>query len=235
DPAKVKIIVDRSVAEPSNLVVGANEVDYHYKNYNFERDTDAAKVTVADIATVREGDPCPVTGAPLTMTRGIEVGNIFQLGTKYSAAMQCNYLDQNGKSAPMIMGCYGIGVGRAMAAVIEQSNDEFGPVWPMSIAPYHVQLCALNPGKDGVGEASEALYREFLAAGVEVLFDDRGEKAGFMFSDADLLGIPLRVVVSPKSLAEGKVEFRTRSSRDTELIDCAAIVELVKARIAAEL
>ncbi len=231
DPAKVKIIVDRSVAESSNLVVGANEADYHFKNYNFGRDTDGARVTVADIATVREGDPCPLTGAPLTMVRGIEVGNIFQLGTKYSAAMECNFLDQNGKSHPMIMGCYGIGVGRAMAAVIEQSCDEFGPVWPMSIAPYQVQLCALNPGKDGVGEAAEALYAELLVAGIEVLFDDRGEKAGFMFSDADLLGIPLRVVVSPKSLAEGKVEFRTRSSRDTELIDCKAIMGVLKERI----
>lgn len=235
DPGKVKIVIDRSVAESSNLVVGANEADYHCRNYNFERDTDGAKVIVADIATVREGDPCPLTGQPLTLSRGIEVGNIFQLGTKYSAPMHCDYLDQNGKSHPMVMGCYGIGVGRAMASVIEQSSDDYGPIWPMSIAPYQVQLCALNPGKDGVGEAAEKLYGELQQLGVEVLFDDRGEKAGFMFSDADLLGIPLRLVVSPKALAEGKAEFRTRDCRDTVLVPLDQAAALIKERVAAAL
>ena len=233
DPAKVRIIVDNSVAKSSNLVVGANEPDYHYRNFNLARDfADVSKITVADIATVREGDPCPVTGKPLQMVRGIEVGNIFQLGTKYSAAMNCNYLDKDGKSKPMIMGCYGIGVGRAMASVMEQNHDDYGPVWPMSIAPWQVELCALNPNRDGVGEAADKLYDELTAAGVEVLYDDRGEKAGFMFSDADLLGIPLRVVVSPKSLAEGKVEFRTRACRDTELVPLTEVASFLKQKIA---
>ncbi len=235
DPKKVRIIVDRSVAESSNLVVGANEPDYHYRNYNFDRDTNAEGITVADIATVREGDPCPVTGKPLMMTRGIEVGNIFQLGTKYSEPMHCDFLDRNGKSHPMVMGCYGIGVGRAMASVMEQSFDDYGPVWPMTIAPYQVQLCSLNPNKEGVQEAADKLYAELCAAGVEVLYDDRGEKAGFMFSDADLIGIPLRLVVSPKSLEDGEVEFRTRDSRDTVRIKLEDTVKAMTERIAAEL
>ena len=218
DTSKVKIIVDKSVAKSANLIVGANEKDYHYKNFNFERDMGDAEV--ADIATVREGDPCPVTGEPLQMKRGIEVGNIFKLGTKYADAMNCRFLDKNGKAYPMIMGCYGIGVGRTMAAVVEQSHDKWGPVWPISISPYHVQICSLNPKKEGVFEAAEKLYGELLAHGIEVLYDDRGEKAGFMFNDADLTGIPYRVVVSPKSIGEGKVEFKVRGERDGELFDC---------------
>ncbi|MBO5762424.1 MAG: proline--tRNA ligase [Lentisphaeria bacterium] len=216
DPAKVRIVFDRSAAESSNLVVGANEGDYHYRNFNFDRDCPGKDlVTVADIATVRAGDPCPVTGEPLVMSRGIEVGNIFQLGTKYSKPMHCEFLDQNGKSHPMIMGCYGIGVGRAMAAVIEQNFDDYGPVWPISIAPWQVQICSLDPKKPGIKETADALYDALRKAGIGVLYDDRGEKAGFMFSDADLLGIPFRLVVSPKALADGEVEFRTRASRDT--------------------
>jgi prolyl-tRNA synthetase len=158
-----------------------------------------------------------VTGEPLRELRGIEVGNIFQLGTKYSESMNCTYLDVNGKSKPMIMGCYGIGVGRAMASVIEYSNDAYGPVWPMSIAPWQAQICAIDPNRgDGeVGKEAEKLYNALRAQGVDVLYDDRGEKPGFMFSDADLLGIPLRVVISPKTLADGEVEFRFRNCRDS--------------------
>ena len=159
------------------------------------------------------------------MLRGIEVGNIFQLGTKYSESMNCTYLDENGKSKPMIMGCYGIGVGRAMAAVIEYSCDAYGPIWPMSIAPWQVEICAIDPnrGDGAVGRAAEALYAELNRLGVEVLYDDRGEKPGFMFSDADLLGIPLRVVISPKTLADGEAEFRTRSCRDSSRVKLEAL------------
>ncbi len=233
DPAKVRIVVDPSVAGTSNLVVGANETDYHYRNFNYGRDLKDADVT--DIATVREGDPCPVTGQPLLMKRGIEVGNIFQLGTKYSKPMMCNYLDKDGKSHPMIMGCYGIGVGRTMASVVEDSHDDYGPVWPMSITPYQVHLCALNPDKGGVGEAAEKLYDELRALGVEVLFDDRGEKAGFMFSDADLIGIPFRAIVSPKSLEQGKVEFKLRTSRDAELFPAAEAAGILADKVREEL
>lgn len=235
DPARARIIVDRSAAESGNLVVGANETDYHYRNFNFDRDLAGSGCLVADIACVREGDPCPLTGQPLQFLRGIEVGNIFQLGTKYSDAMHCDYLDRDGKSHPMVMGCYGIGVGRAMAAVIEQSCDEYGPIWPMSIAPWQVELCAINPEKEGVGEACERLYAELQAAGIEVLYDDRGEKAGSMFSDADLLGIPLRLVVSPRTLAEKQAEFKVRGSRDAERIALDAAVSHVAARVEAEM
>ena len=154
---KAKIIIDRSAFESSNLVVGANEPGYHFLNFNAERDLAGVDYVVADIATVREGDPAPGSGEPLQMLRGIEVGNIFQLGTKYSESMNCTYLDKDGKSHPMIMGCYGIGVGRAMASVIEYSHDDYGPVWPMSIAPWQVQVCAIDPHKPGVGEAADKL------------------------------------------------------------------------------
>ena len=189
----------------------------------------------ADIATVREGDPAPGSGEPLQMLRGIEVGNIFQLGTKYSESMSCNYLDKDGKSHPMIMGCYGIGVGRAMASVIEFSHDDYGPVWPMSIAPYQVQVCAIDPQKSGVGEAAEKLVAALEARGIEVLYDDRGEKAGSMFSDADLLGIPLRLVISPKTLAENEAEFRTRACRDSERIKLDDVPEIIAAKVKAAL
>ena len=232
---KVKVVLDRSVVESSNLVVGANDDGYHYKNFNADRDMAGVEFIVADIATVRAGDPCPKTGKPLEMLRGIEVGNIFQLGTKYSASMGCTYLDQNGKSAPMIMGCYGIGVGRSMASVVEYSHDDYGPIWPMSIAPWQVQICALNPNKPGVTEAAEAIAAELEKQGVEVLYDDRGEKAGFMFSDADLLGVPLRVVISPKTLEAGQVEFKRRNSRDSELLALSDAAAVVAAKVKEEL
>ncbi len=233
DQSRMILVVDHSAAGTANLVVGANEADQHYKNFNYGRDLIGC--TVADVACVREGDPCPVTGEPLQFRHGIEVGNIFQLGTKYSKPMQCTYLDKDGKSQTMIMGCYGIGVGRTMASVVEDSHDDYGPIWPMSIAPYQVQVCALNPDKDGVGTAAEELVNAMDKLGVEVLYDDRGEKAGSMFSDADLLGVPFRVIISPKSLANGMAEFRLRSSRDTELIPLADAAQILADRVKAEL
>ena len=169
------------------------------------------------------------------MLRGIEVGNIFQLGTKYSESMNCTYLDRNGKTHPMVMGCYGIGVGRAMASVIEYSNDDYGPIWPMSIAPYQVEVCALDLNKPGVSEAAEKLCADLEAAGIEVLYDDRGEKAGFVFSDADLIGIPLRIVVSPKTLAEGQVEFKRRGSRDAVRLAVENAADFVSNEVKSEL
>ncbi len=233
DPDKAVIVVDRSVEGTSNLVVGANEAGFHYINFNYGRDLSGA--LVADIATVREGDPCPVTGQPLRMERGIEVGNIFQLGTKYSAPMKCEYLDKDGKSHPMIMGCYGIGIGRTMAALVEDSHDDYGPIWPMSVAPYQVEICAITPDKENVMEVAETLYKELEKRGVEVLFDDRGEKAGSMFSDADLLGIPLRAVVSPKSIAAGAMEFRFRGSRDSELVPLDKAADFLAEKVREEL
>ena len=235
DGKKVKIILDRSVVESSNLVVGANAPDAHYKNFNVERDLAGVEYITGDIATVRAGDPCPISGEPLEMLRGIEVGNIFQLGTKYSESMNCNYLDRDGKSHPMVMGCYGIGVGRAMASVIEYSNDAYGPIWPMSIAPYQVQVCALDLNKPGVADAAEKLVSELEAAGIEVLYDDRGEKAGFVFSDADLIGIPLRIVISPKTLADAQVEFKRRGSRDAIRLAVDETVQFIVNEVRTEL
>ena len=232
DNSKVKIIVDKSVENTANLVVGANEENYHLKNFNLKRDLPNADVL--DIITVREGDPCIVDGTPLIEYKGIEVGNIFQLGTKYSKAMGCDYLDKNGRAHPMVMGCYGIGVGRAMAAVVEQANDKFGPIWPITVAPYQLHLCALNYKKDDVKEKADEIYAKLTEAGIEVLFDDRGEKAGFMFNDADLIGIPLRIVVSPKTLLEEKVEFKRRGSRDAELLLIENLSEELKSIISEE-
>ena len=232
DPEKVRIVVDRSAAESSNLVVGANEPDWHYLNFNFDRDARGGDVT--DIAAVRPGDPCPVTGRPLLMKRGIEVGNIFKLGTKYSEAMNCRFLDKDGKSRPMIMGCYGIGVGRSMAAVLEQAHDNNGPIWPMSIAPYQVHIVALNPTRAGVAEQAERLYDELRDAGCEVLLDDRGEKAGAAFKDADLIGCPIRLVLSPKTVDAATVELKMRDGSRHEQIPRERIVETVREIISAE-
>jgi prolyl-tRNA synthetase len=226
-----RIVFDRSAAESSNLVVGANEVDYHYTGFNFDREMTELRgqIEITDIAAAREGDPCPVTGQPLQMARGIEVGNIFQLGTKYSQSMNCTYLDQNGKAQFMIMGCYGIGVGRSMASVIEQSHDEYGPIWPLEIAPYQVHICALNLGEAPVKENAEKLYRELIAQGVEVLFDDRNEKAGSAFNDADLIGIPYRIVISPKTLADGSVELKARDKSLNEKVSLGEIQSRIRA------
>ncbi|MGL4855036.1 MAG: proline--tRNA ligase [Lentisphaeria bacterium] len=224
---KVTLVCDKSIVESSNLTVGANKEDYHIKNFNFERDLDVSRAIIADIITVRAGDPCPVTGEPLVEKRGIEVGNIFQLGTKYSKSMGASFLDQNGKSQEMIMGCYGIGVGRSVASVIEGSYDEYGPIWPISIAPYHVHICALNANKEEVKQVSDKIYHELQNNGIEVLIDDRNEKAGFMFNDADLIGIPHRLVISPKSLKEGKIEYKSRDGKVQESL----IIDEVVAKI----
>ncbi len=226
---KVRVVFDPSAKNSSNLAVGANEEGFHYKNFNFDRDMGelAEKVEVVDIANAREGDPDPVEGLPLIMKRGIEVGNIFQLGTKYSESMNCRYLDRQGKSQVMTMGCYGIGVERSMAAVIEQCHDKYGPIWPFSIAPYEVHLCALNINKEGVGDAAEKLYDDLLQAGVDVLYDDRNEKAGVAFNDADLIGVPFRLIVSPKNLENGQVEFKTRDGKQKEMWGMDEAVEKI--------
>ena len=234
DADKVRIIFDYSARESANLVVGANEPDHHYRNFNFHRDMGqlAGRVDVVDIATAREGDPCPVTGEPLQMLRGIEVGNIFDLGTKYSAKMDLTFLDENGKARPMLMGCYGIGVGRAMAAVIEQSHDKFGPIWPLSIAPFQIHVCALDLGKSNVRETADKLYAGLSADGIEVLFDDRNNKAGFTFADADLIGVPYRLTVSPRNLAENVIELKSRDGTLKEMVPIDTILERIRTLIA---
>ncbi len=227
DFTKIKVVADPSFVETSNLTVGANKTGYHLKNFNCTRDLDMSKVYVTDISTVRAGDICATTGQPLEEHRGIEVGNIFQLGTKYSKAMGANYLDQNGKSKDMIMGCYGIGIGRSLASVVEGSYDKFGPVWPISIAPYQVHICTLNANKTETFEAAETIYKSLLAEGIEVLWDDRNEKPGFIFNDADLIGIPHRIIVSPKTLKEGQVEYKTRDGLVKEMFTVEEVVAKV--------
>jgi len=206
------VVVDQSVMLMSNAVAGANEVDAHFINVTPRRDFDAKKIIVADIRMVQAGDPCPHCGAPLKMTRGIEVGQVFTLGRKYSEALHATFLDEDGKVKPFEMGCYGIGVGRTMAAAIEQNNDADGIIWPRAIAPFEVVVVPVNAKDDAQLSFAKKIYAELISAGVDVLLDDRRERAGVKFKDCDLIGYPLRVTISPKTLDSGNVEVKVRRS-----------------------
>ncbi|MFA5100930.1 MAG: His/Gly/Thr/Pro-type tRNA ligase C-terminal domain-containing protein, partial [Candidatus Omnitrophota bacterium] len=195
------------VAQMSNMVVGANITDYHYKNVNFKRDFTSSNV--ADIRTIVKGDACPVCGAPVDVCRGIEVGHIFKLGTKYSKALGCNYLDEQGKEIPMIMGCYGIGLNRTMAAIIEQNYDENGIIWPLAVAPYHAVVVPVMVTDETQRTMAEEIYAALQKAGVEVLLDDRDERPGVKFKDSELIGIPMRITVGRKA-KDGLVEYKER-------------------------
>lgn len=218
----VTVVVDASLKGAVNMVTGANKDGYHLKNVCEGRDF---KASDADIAKVREGARCPVCGAPLTVKNGIEIGNIFQLGTKYTASMGMTVLNKEGKAVNPIMGCYGIGIGRAIASVAEERADDKGLNWPMSIAPWHVYLCALRVDDSEVRAKAEALYNDMRSAGIEVIYDDREASPGFKFSDCDLMGIPLRVVVSPRSLAAGEVELQIRESGERKNMPYVGCVE----------
>ena len=221
------IIVDATVMAMYNAVAGANEVDVHYVNVTPTRDF--KDVTVADIRLAEAGDPCPRCGAALHMTRGIEAGQVFTLGTKYSEALGATFLDENGKEKPLVMGCYGIGVSRTMAAAIEQSNDADGIIWPRAIAPFEVVVVPVNAKVSEQLALAEKLYREMKAAGIDVLLDDRRERAGVKFKDADLIGYPLRVTVGPKAIEEDKVEVRVRRTGDVKEFAAANYLTGVKA------
>jgi prolyl-tRNA synthetase len=226
----VKIVADLAVKGMKNFVTGGNAKDLHMKNVNMDRDFKAAMI--ADIRNVVHGDQCPrCDSGILEMWRGIEVGHVFKLGTKYSKALKATYLDADGKEQTIFMGCYGIGIGRTVAACIEQNHDENGIIFPLPIAPFHCIISALNMKEDSVREASESLYGQLSAAGVEVLLDDRDERPGFKFKDADLIGIPLRIVVGSKNLADGKVELKNRKTGDVILLPIAEAIEKVKAEI----
>ena len=208
-PKGAAVIYDRSLQNAGNLVTGACEEDYHYKGFTPARDVPGIEYN--EIAKIPEGGICPQCGKPaIKLRRGVEVGHIFQLGTRYTEAMGMTYLDQNGKAQIPVMGCYGIGTGRLMACACEANHDDYGPVWPMSIAPWQVQLCAIRAENPEVAEAADGLYAALQKQGLEVLFDDRKVSAGVMFSDADLLGVPVRVILSPKTLARGAIEMKTR-------------------------
>lgn len=208
---KIEVVVDLEVEGMKSFVVGANETGYHYKNVNINRDFKATYVK--DIRTIKEGDECPKCGAPVKVEMGIEVGHIFKLGTKYSKALNCVFLDENGKEKPMVMGCYGIGINRSMAAVIEQNNDENGIIWPISVAPYHVMIIPVNTSDSIQMELAEKIYEELTSKGIEVMLDDRDERPGVKFKDADLIGIPIRITVGKKA-GEGIVEYKLRKDKD---------------------
>ena len=213
---------DLSLRGIHSLVAGANKEGYHYAGLNLEREL--GEVAYVDIAKVKENGICPCCGKPaLSIKRGIEVGNIFQLGTKYTKSMNMQYVDKDGFLHNPIMGCYGIGVGRLAASVCEAKHDEYGPIWPISIAPWEVHLCCIRPDDAEAKRVADKLYQELQQYGVDVIYDDRdGVRAGQMFADADLLGVPIRVVVSPRNLKEGKLEISTRDKslkESVELID----------------
>ena len=220
-------IVDETVANSNNLVAGANEAGFHYLNTNFGRDYTG---TVADIASARDGFACPVCGKPLKASKGVEIGNIFQLGTRYSEAMNCTYQDENGKQVPVVMGSYGIGVGRLLACLAEEYNDESGLKLPVSVAPYQVHLVSLVKET----EIADKIYEDLEKAGIEVLYDDRKETAGVKFADADLIGIPLRITLGNRSLKEGKVEVKIRATGETTSFLLEDIADEIKAEIARE-
>jgi prolyl-tRNA synthetase len=222
----VYVVADDSVPEARNLVAGANRSGFHVKNANFGRDFRAD--SVADIALAREGDACPRCAAPLKADKGIEVGHIFKLGTFLSQKLGAVFLDETGVSRPCMMGCYGIGVGRLLAPIVEHCHDDKGIVWPMAVAPYQVYLCTLNPDKDGVEAEGERLYGQLNDAGMEVLYDDRVASPGVKFNDADLLGIPLRVTVSPRTLANRAVEVKWREARESANLPLDGAVERLK-------
>jgi len=223
----IKSIADDSIKMGSNFVVGANKPDYHLKNANYPRDF--AVDVIVDIASARPGQRCIRCGGKLKSVKGIAVGHVFKLGTVYSEKTGAYYLDNEGNQKPVVMGCYGIGVGRLLAAAIEQNHDEKGIIWPVPIAPYHVYLCGLNMDRsEEVVNAAESLYRDLMDAGIEVLFDDRNESPGIKFNDADLLGMPVRLLVSPKSLGNGGVEVKRRGEKESEIVSIDSAARKIK-------
>jgi prolyl-tRNA synthetase len=221
----IRTVADDSVTEGINFVAGANRPDYHVKNVNYPRDFKADEML--DIASAQPGQGCPKCGQSLSIARGIEVGHIFKLGTVFSEKMGASFLDQNGEQKPIVMGSYGIGIGRLLATVIERNHDEKGILWPVSLAPYRVYLCGLGMDRPDVVAASEKLYGDLQAKGVEVLFDDRTESAGVRFNDADLLGMPLRVVVSQRTLKSQSAELKWRSKAESQTLLLDGLAEKI--------
>ena len=239
----VLVVVDDAIPESPNLVAGANEEGFHYLNVNYDRDYKAE--IVADIAVAEEGSLCPECANPMGLQRGVEVGNIFKLGSRYSKAMGANFLDQEGQTKPVIMGSYGIGSGRLMASVAEEHHDEYGLIWPISVAPYAVHLIILqkkekhqdqNEGEEVDDndplDVAEGLFAQFQSAGIEILFDDRDQRPGVKFNDADLIGIPIRLTVSDRSLQAGGIEVKQRDQKEKTIIPIDKIVSHVEAAIA---
>ena len=220
------LLVDEEVSKMYNMVVGANETGYHLTGVNYGRDFEGV---VGDFRNIEEGEACPKCGAKVTIARGTEVGHIFKLGTKYSEAMNAKFIDENGKEQPFIMGCYGIGVTRTVASIIEQHHDENGIIWPLEVAPYHVSVIAVNSKDEEQMRVATEIYNELIEMGVEALLDDRKERAGVKFKDSELMGIPMRITVG-KKIGDGEVEFKLRTGSENETIK----IEEVKERVRAE-
>lgn len=234
DREKFTVLFDKSLENTHNLSCGANKPEYHYTGLKISRDV--GDVEYIDLAKIKEGGICPKCGKhSITVSRGIEVGNIFQLGTKYTKSMGMQYTDAQGELHYPIMGCYGIGVGRLAASVCEAHHDEYGPIWPMSIAPWHVELCCLRADDDECRGVSDDLYQKMLDDRMEVIYDDRNIRPGAMFSDADLLGVPIRVIVSPRNLKEGVCEIVTRDKTVNTKVELDKVIDTVKAMIAERL
>ena len=221
---------DRTVAEMRNFVCGANEADYHYSGTNWERD--AKFNLVADIRNVIPGDPSPDGKGTLEICRGIEVGHIFQLRTKYSEAMKATYLNESGQAQAMEMGCYGIGVSRIVAAAIEQNHDSRGIIFPAALAPFQIAIVPIGMKKSTeVQTTVEQLYRALTEAGTEVLLDDRDERPGVMFADMELIGIPHRIVIGERGLKEGNIEYQGRTDEKSQLVPLKNVVDFVKSKV----
>lgn len=227
---KGRILVDRTADKMSNFACGANKTGFHLINVNWDRDV--PNYEVFDLRNVEEGDKSPDGKGTLHLRKGIEVGQVFMLGTKYSEAMKCTVKDENGKDVPMIMGCYGIGVTRAIAAVIEQHHDDRGIIWPESIAPFKVAIIAIKPSKSQiVKDTAEQLYKQLLQAGVEVIYDDRDERPGVMFADMELMGIPHIVTIGEKSLKDGNIEYKLRKTGEKENIQASNALDIILSKL----
>ena len=228
-PAGIKLVCDSSLKESKNWACGANEVDYHFTGACPDRDFKVDEW--ADLVTVLAGDPCPHCGKPLSAARGIEVSQVFQLGTKYSEAMGATFMDEDGKEEPLIMGCYGVGVSRTLAAIVEQHNDENGIIWPVSVAPYEVSVIPLDPKKEDCAKATDRLVQELLDAGLDVVVDDRDERPGFKFADNDLMGFPYQIVIGKRGLKNGTFELKDRATGEREDISIDEAATIVAARV----
>ncbi len=228
-PAGIKLVCDSSLKESRSWACGANEVDYHFTGACPDRDFKVDEW--ADLVTVLAGDPCPHCGKPLSAARGIEVSQVFQLGTKYSEAMGATFMDEDGKEKPLIMGCYGVGVSRTLAAIVEQHNDENGIIWPVSVAPYEVSVIPLDPKKEDCAKATDRLVQELLDAGLDVVVDDRDERPGFKFADNDLMGFPYQIVIGKRGLKNGTFELKDRATGKREDISIDEAAAIVAARV----
>ncbi|WP_458110464.1 proline--tRNA ligase [Bacillus sp. PK6-013] len=225
---EIEIFADFAVKAMANAAAGANKTDYHYQNVNISRD--AHNVTFADLRLIQEGDPSPDGNGTIRFAKGIEVGQVFKLGTRYSEAMDATYLDENGRAQPMLMGCYGIGISRTLSAIVEQHHDDKGLIWPLEVTPYDLHILVLNMKNDAQVQLAEKLYEDFKANGYDVLFDDRAERAGVKFADSDLIGLPIRITVG-KRADEGVVEVKIRKTGESFEVAAEELLDFIEKQV----